>query len=239
LSNGSAVLPWTIAGVAAVIAAGALGFMAGRYSADTPVAAATPAQQQAQGPQQPPQLPPGTTTEKMGDWTLFCQDIPNATAKSCFAMLEALNEQGKVMLAVMAGYDGNANRTLLVRAPLGAQIDTGVEFALGDKKPEAFSFSACNQVSCDAVLVVSDEGYKQLTDAGKFELAYTLGGKRLAASITMNGLTEAYAKIERPTPPPAQPAPAAAPAEGAAAPAVPPAEEDKPAPQPTPKPETP
>lgn len=215
-----------------MVAAGALGFMAGRYSADAPPPApAVPVQQQAQGTGQQPQLPPGTTSEKLGDWTLFCQDIPNGGGKKyCFAMQEALNEQGKVVLAVLAGYDGNANRTLLVRAPLGVQIDTGVEFAMGDKKPEAFSFSACNQVSCDAVLVVSDEGYKQLTEAGKFELAFNIGGKRMASSISMNGLAEAYTRIEKPVPP-AQPAPAA----GGAAP--PPAEGSPP--QPSPKPETP
>lgn len=229
MSNGSSVLAWTIAGVAAVVAAGALGFMAGRYSAETAAPPPAPAQQQAQpAQQQQPQLPPGTTTETLGDWTLFCQDIPNGK-KSCFAMQEALNENGKVMLAVMAGYDGQANRTLLVRAPLGVQIDTGVEFAMGDKKPEAFSFSACNQVSCDAVLVVSDEGFKQLTDAGKFELAYNIGGKRLTASISMKGLTEAYTKIEKPPPPPAE----------EAAPAKPAADEAKPAAEPAPEPKTP
>lgn len=205
--------------------------MAGRYSAEAPPApAAAPPQQQAQGAQPPSQLPPGTTTEKYGDWTLFCQDVPNADKKSCFAMIETANQQGQVMLAVMAFYDNNANRSFLVRTPLGVQIDAGVEFAIGDKKPEAFSFSACNKISCDAVLTVSEEGFKQLTQAGKFELAYTLGGQRVPSAIPMNGLADAFGKIERPTPPPA---PAA---DAKPAPAV---EEAKPTPEPIPKPETP
>ncbi len=227
MSNRSNVLPWTIAGIAGVLAAGALGFMAGRYSVETPAPATVPpGQQQAEGGQ--PRLPPGTTTEKMGDWTLFCQDVPNAAAKSCFAMQETLNQQGKLMLAVMAFYDNNASRAFLVRTPLGVQIDAGVEFAMPDKKPEAFSYSACTQISCDAVLTVSEEGFKQLTDAGKFELAYTRGGQRVASTISMAGLGDAFGRIERPTPP------AAPAAETAPAPAG-----ETPLPQPAPKPETP
>ncbi|MCC6920539.1 MAG: invasion associated locus B family protein [Alphaproteobacteria bacterium] len=238
MSNRSSVLPWTIAGVAAVVAAGALGFMAGRYTADTTAPVAPPAgRQQAAGQDQPPPLPPGTTSEKMGDWTLYCQEIPNAGKKSCFAMFESLNADRKVMLAVVAGYDTNANRTLLVRVPLGVQIDKGVEFALGGKPPEAFSFSTCNDVSCDAVLIVSDDGFKQLTEAGSFELAYTLNGQRMASKVSMAGLPDAFGKIERPTPPPTPPA--AATPEGKPAPTPAPTPAPDGTPQPTPKPTTP
>jgi len=233
VSNGSSILPWTVAGIAAVIAAGALGFMAGRYTADTEAPAPPANPQQAERQDQPPPLPPGTTTEKLGDWTLFCQDMPNTGRKSCFAMFESINADKKVILAVVAGYDTKANRTLYVRVPLGVQIDKGVEFALGGKPPEAFSFSSCNDVSCDAVLTVSDDGFQKLTEAGSFELAYTLNGQRIVSTVSMAGLPEAFGKIERPAPPPAPPA--AATPEGRPAPT--PAPDGTP--EPTPKPNAP
>lgn len=219
MSNGSSnALPWLVAGIAAVIAAGALGYMAGRYTAPEPA----PAQQAAAN--RPPELPPGATTEQIEDWMLFCQQGAGAQ-KVCFAMQEVANAEGQVMMAVVAGYDPNAVRTLVVRVPLGARLDAGVEFKVGDKDQGAFQFEACDQVSCNAVLQVPDAGYAELEKTGNFDLTYTRGnGQRLTGRVSMKGLTAAYAKIEKPVPPAAPPAEGAAPAEGTTPPATAPAE---------------
>ncbi len=207
LANGSSsALPWVIAALAGVVAAGALGFMAGRYTAPESSAPAALGPEQAAAAQ-PPAQQTGTTSETIQDWTLVCQEPPGGR-KTCFALQQENDAEGRLTMAVLAGYDANASRTVLVRVPLGVALDRGVEFKFGDKEAEAFAFGACNQVSCDAVLTISEAGFTQLNEAGSFELAYTSGdGVRVPANISMKGLPEAYAKIERPTPPPA-PAPA-------------------------------
>ena len=176
-----------------------------------------------------PQLPPGATTEKIEDWTLFCQ--ADATGKKlCFATQDIRRPEGGLLFALIAGYDVNASRTMLVRAPLGVQLDKGVEFKFGETQQDAFEFEACGNGSCDAVLTITDAGFSKLTEAGSFELAYTRGdGVRVPATVSMKGLAKAYESIEKPpAPPPA--APSAAPA------AVPSTPAPDGTPEPTPKP---
>ena len=76
-------------------------------------------------------------------------------------------------------------------------------------------------------LSIAEDGFAKMEAAGTFEIAYTsLNGERIAANVSMKGLADAYAKIEKP---PVTAAPAAEPAAPAAAPAAepttPPAEQ--------------
>lgn len=229
MANGSSsALPWVIAGASGVVAALALGFVAGRYTAPEVVAPAAPQQQAAA--QDPNALPPGASSEKIGDWTLACQDLGN-NKKSCVALQAPVDSQNRIVAAVLAGYDDQAKRVFIVRAPLGVMLDKGLEFTMPNDKPEAFGFGACNQQSCDAQLGIADDGYAKLEAAGTFQIGYTLtNGEHVSANVSMKGLTDAYAKIEKPTPA-AAPAPAADPAAPATPPATP-APEEAPAPKP-------
>lgn len=227
MANGSSnALPWVLTGISGVVAALALGFVAGRYTAPETAPAAVPQQQQAQDPNA---LPPGASSEKIGDWDLACQDMGNGK-KSCVALQTPKDSSGRLMAAVLAGYDNQAKKVFIVRAPLGVSLEKGLEFTMPGQKAEVFGFGACNQATCDAQLGIADDGYAKLEAAGTFEIAYTmLNGERVAANVSMKGLTDAYAKIEKPIPPTA-PAPTETPA---TPPATPPAEQPAtPAPSP-------
>jgi len=242
LSNGSSsALPWAIAIVTTAIAAGTLGYFAGQYTA--PPAAPVPTAAAPKETGDPGQLPPGVTAEKFGAWTVLCQEAPNGP-KSCSAIQDVANERGQIVLSMVAGYDVNGQRALLVRVPLGIDLGMGLEFNLPGDKPVAFEFSACDQIGCNAILTVPEENFAKLAAAGSIELGYTRGdGVHVAASVKTDGMTEAYAKVERPAPRPAPAAPAdGAPAAGepaAETPAATPAPAGETAPQPTPKPTTP
>jgi invasion protein IalB len=231
LANGSSsTLPWVIALVASTVAAGAIGFAGGRMTA--PVASAPEPLQPAQTASAEPELPPGATTQVIEDWTLFCQANP-AGETLCFATQEIRRPEGGLLFALIAGYDVNASKTLLVRAPLGVQLDKGVEFKFGETQQDAFQFDACGNGSCDAILTMTEEGFVKLTEAGAFELAYTRGdGTRVPATVSMKGLAKAYESIRKPTVAPAAAAPAATPA----APAAPSTAAPDGTPEPTPKP---
>ncbi len=235
MSNGSSsALPWAIAIVTTAIAAGTLGYFAGQYTAQpaAPVPTAAAPQQRTE----PNQLPPGVTTETIGAWTLICQETPDKR-QNCSAIQDVTNPQGQIVLSMVAGYDVDGQRALLVRAPLGIDLGMGLEFNLPGDEPVAFQFTACDQISCNAILLVTEENFPKLAAAASIELAYTRGdGVRVPASVKTAGLSEAYTRIQRPAAPAAATPAPTTPAE--AAPAAPaPATEG--APQPTPKPTTP
>ncbi len=229
MSNSNTV-PWLVAVIATAIGAGAIGFFARPMILGE--SAAPAAQQQAAGGEAA--LPPGTTTEKFDAWTLICSQTNDPAKPICFATQESHTPEGQLILATLAGYNEQAQRTFLVRAPLGVQLDNGLIFQMGDDKPVAFAFSSCSQVSCDAQLIIPDGNFGKLEAAGSFNLAYMLAdGTPVRATISMMGLGKAYEKIIKPEvkPAPAADAPAATPA-----PDAPAAGSDTPTP--TPKPAT-
>lgn len=231
MSN-SNTLPWLVAVVATAVGAGAIGFFARpMILGEAAAPAAAPQQQQAQAGE--PQLPPGTTTEKIEDWMLICSQTDDPAKPVCFATQDSRTANGQLILATLAGYNEQAQRTFLVRAPLGIQLDHGLTFQIGEEKATAFAFAACSQVSCDAQLVVPDGNFSKLEEAGAFTLAYVMGdGTPVRATISMKGLAKAYEKIIKPdvAPAPAAETPAADPAPDAPAGGTD-------APTPTPKPE--
>lgn len=219
----SNTLPWLVAVVATAVGAGAIGFFARPYIvADGQVVA----QQTRPATEATRELPPNTTTEKFGAWDVLCQQVPSGT-NICLAAYDAKTERGELVMNLIAGYAPNGEKTLLVRTPLGVQIDKGLSFRMPTGNPIAFAFTACSRDSCDAQLSLPEDGYKKLEEAGSFELSYEIAGAEpIKAMIPMDGLTAAYGKVTRPVPP--------APAAATPAPA---AETD--APTPTPKPSTP
>ncbi len=237
MANGSSnTLPWLLAVLMTAVGAGALGFFAGdQYGSNAKKIAdidtAIKDQQEAQAKASDPNyLPPGVTREKLGAWTVICQDQADGK-KGCSASQDLVNPQGQIVLSLIAGYNEQAQRAFLVRAPLGIDLGQGLEFNLPGDKPVAFEFTACDQTSCNAVLTVTDENYPKVEAAGSFELAYTRGdGLRVPASVSVSGLNDAYARLTKPTP---VATPAAAPAAPAATPAATPA---APAPKPAAKP---
>jgi len=235
LSN-SNTLPWLVAVIATAVGAGAIGFFARPYIDGTPAAAVAAPGQQAQ-PNPQATMPPGTTTTRIEDWTLICTPGQDPAAPICFAAQDIQTDKGELLMALLAGYGPQAQRTFLVRAPLGVQLDRGLIFQMGDEQPAAFAFSACTNISCDAQLVIPDGNFEKLEAAGEFALVYVLAdGTPVKGMVSMKGLGKAYESIIKPevTAAPA-PAEGATPApEGEATPA--PAGD---APTPTPKPSTP
>lgn len=214
MSNSNTV-PWLVAVIATAIGAGAIGFFARPLIVGEVAPAAPAAQPQAAAGE--PQLPPGTTTEKIEAWTLICTQTSDPAKPVCIASQESQTPEGQLILATLAGYNEQAQRTFLVRAPLGIQLDSGLVFQIGDDKPVAFAFSACSQVSCDAQLIIPDGNFGKLEAAGSFTLSYMLTDSTpVRATISMAGLEKAYEKIVKPEPKPT-PAPEA-PATGTEAP---------------------
>lgn len=225
MSN-SNTLPWLVALLATAVGAGAIGFFARPYiegPAAAPAPTQTPTENQRQG------LPPGTTSETMDDWTLICTPSKEPTKPICFAAQDILTGQDQLLMALLAGYDSQARRSFLVRVPLGVRLEQGLIFQMGDEKPVAFAFSACNEASCDAQLIIPEGNFEKLDVAGSFNLAYVLSdGTPVKGTVSMKGLGKAYEKIIKPevtTPPPT---PEATPAEAGAD-----------TPTPTPKPANP
>lgn len=232
MSN-SNTLPWLVAIVATAVGAGAIGFFARPYIDGTPAAPAPAQQQAAQDPRSA--LPPGTTTERVEDWTLICTPSNDPAKPICFAAQDIRTDKGQLLMALLAGYEGTGQRAFLVRAPLGVQLDQGLIFQSGEDKPAAFAFTACSDVSCDAQLIIPDGNFGKLEAAGQFTLAYVMAdGTPVKGTVSMKGLGKAYESIIKPDPAPA-------PAEGAAPAATPEAAPDAgaDAPTPSPKPETP
>lgn len=226
----SNTLPWLVAVVATAVGAGAIGFFARPYIDGTP---ATPVAAAPVNPRDA--LPPGTTTTPSGDWTLICAPSNDPAKPICFAAQDVRTDKGQLLLAIIAGYEGQGQRAFLVRAPLGVQLDQGLIFQIGEDKPAAFAFSACSDVSCDAQLIVPEGNFAKLEAAGTFTLAYIMAdGTPVKATVSMKGLGDAYQKIIKPEPAPAPAAPAT---DGPAATPAPAAGTD--APTPSPKPSTP
>ncbi|MFT3810599.1 MAG: invasion associated locus B family protein [Micropepsaceae bacterium] len=224
MSN-SNTLPWLVAVLATAIGAGAIGFFARPY-VDGPTVAAAPAEAPAQ--EQRPSLPAGTTSERMDDWTLICTPSNEPSKPICFAAQDIMTDDKQLLMALLAGYDGQARRSFLVRTPLGVRLEQGLIFQMGDDKPAAFAFSSCNEVSCDAQLIIPEGNFEKLEAAGSFNLVYVLAdGRPVKGTVSMKGLGKAYEKIIKPEVKEPAATPEAAPAPAGETPA------------PTPKPATP
>ncbi len=210
--------------LATAIGAGALGFVGGKYlfQPEPPAPALTTPAAADQTPTDPNALPPGASREEIGDWSLLCQ-AREAGGKDCVAIQNLGAEDGRVLLRLVAGYGDQATPAIEVNAPLGVDLPRGLDFKFG-QQTEAFAFEYCSAVSCNATLSFPDgPSFEKLLAADHFEIALRLGGDKDAVfPVSLKGLKDAFAKIEKPAPQPAA-APAAPAAPPAEAPAQPPA----------------
>jgi invasion protein IalB len=188
-------------------------------AADTPAAPA--AQQQAQGPQ-PVQI------DRIEDWTVQCQVMPDGRVATCFNIQERYAPNGAPM-AMIVGLGPEDRPAVTFVGPLGLVAGVPIKMKIGGGEEFSLPWGACLQIGCTADLPMSAERADALKGGDKVSATYSAGGEQaITVDFSLKGFTGAYDRLKAVVAEiaarqqAAQPAqPAAQPAEPAPAPAAP------------------
>jgi invasion protein IalB len=131
--------------------------------------------------------------ERIGDWTFRCQAL-TASETRCSISQVAFNPQKKpVVRATFLGIGKNKKLGLVVLAPLGIFLGTGVAGKIDEGKQFKFVLQRCSQQGCRAAIEVSDKMRSALQKGSRLALAFKMraNANAVLVPISLKGFTKA------------------------------------------------
>lgn len=150
-------------------------------------------------------LPPTDTAaiggQSIGDWKLDCGVNPRTSKKQCTIAQQLTDEVSKsVIFAWLIGNDGEGNLVAVWQTPTGVLVNRGVEIDVGTGKPIAVPYTSCITGHCEAIANLAPDFIHALATATRATVTvYTVAGRGMTFTLSVNGLAEAIDAVEAPT----------------------------------------
>lgn len=147
--------------------------------------------------------PAALAQEQVGDvqqfenWTVECRKAPDEQTYCAAIQRLAHQAEGQeealpvLRVLVRPGPEGKPGG--LLTAPLGVDLQFGIELSVDGSDPLNYSFRHCDKAGCHAPMEFSNGMFEQLkagTEGKAF--FYTLDGRRVGVPFSLLGFTAAY-----------------------------------------------
>jgi invasion protein IalB len=137
--------------------------------------------------------------QRIGDWTFRCQALI-ASDTRCSISQVVFNPQKKpVIRATFLGIGKNKKLGMVVLAPLGMFLGTGVAGKIDEGKQFKFVLQHCSKQGCRAAIEVSDKMRAALQKGKRLALAFKMraNAKAVLVQISLTGFTKAVNALEK------------------------------------------
>jgi invasion protein IalB len=129
--------------------------------------------------------------ERIGDWTFQCQAL-TASDTRCVIFQQLINQKNRrpVLRATLAPLGEKKNLGLIVLAPLGIFLGSGIAGKVDEGKQFKFILQRCTQQGCQAAIQVTDTLKAELQKGKRLVIAFkpTANGKPVQLAVSLNGV---------------------------------------------------
>ncbi|NKB22209.1 MAG: hypothetical protein GKS01_17115 [Alphaproteobacteria bacterium] len=129
--------------------------------------------------------------QRIGDWTFQCQAL-TASDTRCVIFQQLINQKTRrpVLRATLAALGEKKNLGLVVLAPLGIFLASGIAGKVDDGKQFKFIMQRCTQQGCQGALQVSDSLKANLKKGKRLIVAFkpTATGKPVQLAVSLKGV---------------------------------------------------
>lgn len=141
-----------------------------------------------------------TETIAIEGWTVTCRENEGAK-RACSAELRVLqadaNNQQRVIFNWILGLNDGKALTIL-QVPTGVLVQPGVEIRIASKEARKVPYTLCDQVKCEAVIVMDDSFIKDVTMAATTDVVIQAAdGRGLTFGMNTKGFDKVLAEIRR------------------------------------------
>jgi len=147
--------------------------------------------------------PPAVTVlqgRPIGDWIFSCGMNPQTSRKQCTIAQQLTDGASKSVVFVwLIGNDGDGNLVADWQTPTGVLVNHGVVVDLGTDKPISVPYTSCITGHCEAIANLAPDFIDLLKKATKATATvYTVGGRGLTFTLSVNGLAQAIDAVKAP-----------------------------------------
>lgn len=130
--------------------------------------------------------------DRIGDWVYQCQAL--AADKTVCGLLQNIADRGtqKQVLNVAISPLGNTGRlAMLVTAPLGIFLGTGIGGKVDDGKQFSFNLQSCTQRGCQAAIEIKDDLLAELRKGNRLIVGFKArrDSKTIAIPVSLKGIS--------------------------------------------------
>ena len=138
--------------------------------------------------------------QPIGDWVFNCDMNPQTSKKQCTIQQQLTDEKTKsVVFAWVIGNDGSGRLVAIWQTPTGVLLSRGVVVNVGAEKPVSVPYSSCLTGHCEAIANLAPDFIDLLKKATKATATvYTVGGRGLTFTLSVNGLAQAIDAVKAP-----------------------------------------
>jgi invasion protein IalB len=141
-----------------------------------------------------------TETIAIDGWTVTCRET-DAAKRACSAELRVLqpdaNNQQRVIFNWIIGLNGGKPLTVF-QVPTGILVQPGVEIRITAKELRRVPYTLCDQVKCEAALVMDDALIKDISAATTTDIVIqAVDGRNLTFGMNTKGFEKVLAEIRR------------------------------------------
>lgn len=197
----SALAAAVFTGVITVAPRGAASVVESPNPQTPPQRAAAPAPTNPATP--PPPRPQLTKQETYGDWIYACGKLPQGDEERC-SIMQTLSEKNSKSLVFSwrIVQDGKGGLVGIWQTPNSVRLYNGISLDLGAPEPMVIPFETCGRGRCQAVVNLSGDFINTLVAAEKAVASIVApNGKEIDLPMSVEGLSEALAALQTPSPP--------------------------------------
>jgi invasion protein IalB len=130
-------------------------------------------------------------------WTTTCVSAARTDAPDCRAEQRSVLQNGQLLAGVTVTVPHDTRKpTLLVQAPFGISVRSGIGLQLDARPPVRLDVQTCDQGGCYAATVMSDDFFKTMLASKKLTvIVQALNQRQVAATLSLQGFAVALQRI--------------------------------------------
>ena len=131
--------------------------------------------------------------ERIGDWTYRCQALTASDTRCSISQVVFNPNKKPIIRATFLGIGKNKKLGLVVLAPLGMFLGTGLAGKIDEGKQFKFVLQNCGKQGCRAAIGVSNKMKMALQKGSRLALAFKMraNAKAVLVQISLKGFTKA------------------------------------------------
>lgn len=136
--------------------------------------------------------------EKFGDWSYACQTQASNKTRCNISQTLVNKKTSKLVLSVVLMKPTTTNElSLIVTAPLGIYIPSGVKATVDNKTNIALSLKRCTNKGCMATAKLPKSLVKKLKAGSKLYIEFyaSARSKPITLDVSLNGITKGIAAL--------------------------------------------